>query len=591
MVHLLCLQESHRSVRIVPRNQPKPDMERLEHMNREVRVLSREVVSKIAAGEVVERPFSVVKELVENSIDAGAAKIQCELAFGGKELIRVADDGWGMSEPSVLLAVERHSTSKISQLDDLNRVETLGFRGEALPSIAQVSRLELTTRSEGDPTGTYLLMEEGEVKAKREAGRSVGTTVAAHNLFYNLPARRKFLRSEATELRRILGEIKTQALARPRISFSVSHNGQALITLPGVKTHEERMYELFGKDLLNSMVPVKNSRSGTELWGYVVLPQAARPTRALQYVFLNSRYIRDRMISHAVYEGYGGHLGGKYPAFILFLKVDPRTVDVNVHPTKREVKFRDESRIHSLVADSVKRALKSAVSFERPSKPYRLPTEKLREWAREPPGSYAGEELELNLVEQTLSPVEPSKELFWQLHNTYILAQTKEGVLVVDQHAAHERILFNQVTKKKGALPQQLLFPINLNLTPSEHLILEQYLPSLSELGFRIKKFSGRTVVVEAVPSCMKKVNEETVRSLLEEFGTLRGGREVSFEDVSKVFACKAAIKAGQSLKPEEMNSLIDRLFATDFPYLCPHGRPTMIKLPLDELERRLGRR
>lgn len=562
-------------------------------MGAKVTILSKEVVSKIAAGEVVERPSSVVKELLENSVDANSTKIDCELAFGGRELIRVADNGWGMSERNALLSIERYSTSKIRDLDDLHRIETLGFRGEALPSIAQVSKLELTTRREEDPTGTYLLVEEGEVREKREAGRPVGTTVTAHNLFYNLPVRRKFLRSEATELRRILEEMKAQALAQPRISFMVSHNGASLINLPAVDTDQERIYGLFGKDLLNSMVPLRESTPGVELWGYVIMPEFARPTRSLQYVFLNSRFIRDRTVSHAVYQGYGGNLGGKHPAFVLFLKVNPWTVDVNIHPTKREVKFKDDRRIHDFVSDSVKKALSSAISVETPARTYPaypVSVEKDGERVREPRARYEGEELALGFGEEAPSPVEPSKELFWQLHNTYILAQTKGGVLVVDQHAAHERIIFDQVTKKRGVLPQQLLFPITLNLTPSEDLILDEHLASLAELGFRVKRFSGRTIVVEAVPSCMNQVNEERIRSLIEEFGSLRGRRGAEFEEVCKVFACKAAIKAGQRLKPEEMNSLIDRLFATDFPYLCPHGRPTMVKFPLDELERRLGR-
>lgn len=559
-------------------------------MTSQIIALPKEVVSKIAAGEVVERPSSVVKELLENSIDAGATRIECELGFGGRELIRVADNGWGMSEGDALLSVERYTTSKIRSVDDLEQISTFGFRGEALPSIAQVSKLEILTRRAEDQIGTFVLVEGGEVKEHREAPRQVGTTVSVHSLFYNLPVRRKFLKSEATELRRILDELKAQGLAHPQISFTVSHSGESLITLPGVETHEERLYSLFGGEVLNSMVSLRGDGPGAELHGYFLLPQLSGPKRSFQFIFLNSRLIRDRIVSHAVYQGYGGSPGGLRPAFILFLKVDPKEVDINVHPTKREVRFRNDRAIHDLISGSVRRSLRRAVSGDRPHKTYPLPGGRLTEEAvRETQEEYRGEELELGLEGRVIPHLKPSVGLFWQLHNTYILAQTRGGVLIVDQHAAHERIIFDQVVKRRGVLPQQLLFPVTFNLSPNEELILDEWLPSLLELGFRLKRFSGRTLVVEAVPSCLESVDEEQIRSLLEELASLgKGGEE--FEEVCKAFACKTAVKAGQPLRPEEMNSLIDKLFATDLPYLCPHGRPTMIKLPLDELEKRLGR-
>lgn len=556
-----------------------------------IRILPEHIVNKIAAGEVVERPASVVKELVENSIDAGASSVDIVVRRGGKELISVSDDGEGMGREDALLALSRHATSKISSEEDLEAISTLGFRGEALPSIAAVSRLKLSTKREGDIAGTQVIMEGGALKDVREVGRDVGTTVEVRDIFFNTPARRKFLRSTETELRHIAQVVTELALAHPDVAFSLSHGTRKLMFLPKREGLLERMEDIFGRERMAKVVPLSYEEKGIEVEGALGLPELARRSGVPQYVLVNGRPISHRNLSHAVYLGYGELLPKETsPFFVLSLRVDPKEMDVNVHPTKREVRFSDERSVFDVVVRAVKEALRAEEVS--PSLEYSEVHQRAAE-IREAMERYISRAQQLSLAMELPPREEQRPAPLWQAHNRYIFAQVKNGIIIIDQHAAHERVLYEEALRNLSGerpRPQHLLFPAVLRLSPVEMRSLEELLPLLEAIGFEVRVVGRDTVAVDAVPAGVGSRWRDG-EMLSEIIGELAEGGAGLKEKLAAVYSCHAAIRAGEPLSPKQMQQLIDQLFATEQPFVCPHGRPTIIRVPIEDLDRQFGRR
>lgn len=574
-----------------------------------IRILAEDVQNKIAAGEVVDGPFSVVKELVENAIDAGADEIAIDVKGGGSDLIRVADNGIGMNPDDAVAAFDRFATSKITSQDDLVGIETLGFRGEALPSIASVSRLKLTTCERGGLEGTEVTVVGGEMRDVRPAGRAPGTTVEVSSLFFNTPARRKFLKSDRVEVRRIVDLVSEYAVLFPAIRFDVSVDGKLVLGLPPADDLQERVAAVLGGSLAAETLPVSRANGGYRVRGLVGKPSVARRRGAVQILAVNGRPVRSRLLSAAVRAGYGELLPrDRHPIVCLSIEADGALVDVNVHPTKREVRFGETRAIFGLIEAAVREALLSDETAPGLGEPQRTMSADVSR-----PGTVrTGEQLafpgEIREAEGPAATGRPADEVaartegttrdvkFWQLHNAYVFVQTREGVLVVDQHAAHERVLYERARKKlsgtaEAGPSQQLLFPVAVELSPSEYDAFQEIHPLLDKLGFSVRPMSGRTVLLEAVPGAFSKWPQD--RILQDIIADLPAGRPALrdlIESIAKTFACKTAIKAGDRLREEEMRSLVDQLFATDLPYSCPHGRPTIMRITLGELEKRFGR-
>lgn len=533
-----------------------------------IALLSESTQRKIAAGEVITRPVSVVKELVENALDAQAAKVEVEVTRGGKDLIRVTDNGTGMDRDDAVHCIERHATSKLSEIDDLRRLRTFGFRGEALASIASVARLRIETRHADSSGATWIDAEEGKVVDVRETGRPPGTTISVQTLFYNLPVRRTFLKSDNYELKLIVELVKGYALAYPPIHFSLIADGKSIVLLPPSKELRDRLVAFLDKAELDSLAGISVENPILSVRGFLTNPALARPRSSTQLIFFNLRPVRYRVITRAVYEAYGPTLGGRNPSFILFFEADPENVDVNIHPTKQEVKFGDERFLFDYTVQAARQALRlEGVAPSTTEGPY-IP---------QPEFSFAGD------AEQTA-------QAFWQLHNTYLFAQVQTGYVIIDQHIAHERIIYEDLLKSQDRSPTQpLLFPIPIELNPVEFAVFDETKNILSSLGVETKIFSGRTVVVEAIPAG-SRLGRSDLAELFAEISRLEKTNLDYREEIAKVVACKSSVKAGQPLSQPEIESLINRLFACQNPYFCPHGRPIIIKISLEDLAKRFGR-
>ncbi len=678
-----------------------------------IRVLSDHVANQIAAGEVVERPASVAKELVENSIDAGARRVELDVEAGGRRLLRVSDDGEGMTRDDAVLAFERHATSKINSMEDLERVSTLGFRGEALASIAAVARVELLTQQEGETEGTRVLIEGGRMRDVAPAARPRGTTIAVRDLFFNIPARRKFLRSEATESFHLTNLVTHYALAHPEISFALTNNGREVLRAAPAADLRERAYQIFGDDFIESLLAVAGGDVRVaRVKGFVSAPRARRTTRDAQYLFVNGRYVRDRLVARALAEGYRTVLPhGVYPSALLFLEVPPEEVDVNVHPAKTEVRFRRSSAVADAVRESVRAALyaggylrddasfatdasgnefvadgfrevegssqsvgdfgpsggesapvtsflsdtasgvrlgaseapaaldapearQESIEFgwtpapeesplkrdaadERqprpaPSAPSARPTVEdesaavLRRDEGRPHHSHQ-EEREAARPAVTLPPLNsaagivrgvapeqltPDIRPLGQLEESYILATDSEGLLLIDQHAAHERVLFDKyrrLEESRRPESQTLLVPETFDLTPAQAAAFDEVSNELEGIGFSLTRLSGRTVAVRAVPADLAPAE---ARNLLAEIldtveAEKRGRARATLRDeIAASLACHAAIKVNMPLTHEKMRWLIDRLLLTSSPTTCPHGRPAILRLNKRDIER-----
>ncbi|HEY7214165.1 MAG TPA: DNA mismatch repair endonuclease MutL [Thermoanaerobaculia bacterium] len=593
-----------------------------------IRLLPDPLVSQIAAGEVVERPASVVKELVENALDAGAGHLEIHLEHGGKARIEVADDGSGMGRDDALLAFDRHATSKIASFADLERVATLGFRGEALASIASVARVELTTADQpGD--GHRVVIEGGRVRAAEPFSRPRGTTLDVRSLFFNVPARRKFLKAPQTELRRCLEVVQGYALARPDVRFQVFHEGRELLdalAATGSAGSRERIGQIFGAEFAARLVEIPSSGEGTEaIRGFIGMPETARGRR--QFVYVNRRLIRDRAVLAAFYRAVRDEWKGEdFPALFLFLDVPPEELDVNVHPQKAEVRFRDPGLVDRIY-DALRRALEHARGEEaaplRPpsAEPYvpfawqglgekRAPVA----WERpvDVPVEVSGGSAPVRLAAPSYTPAErpivplsgrtgearPFR-LLGQYKGTLILLEGPDGLYVIDQHVAHERILYERLRRSLAAARppvQHLLTPILLELAPAERLRLLELAPGLDEHGFGVAALSGNTVAVTSSPAVLSTGGTEALlRSLAADSGDGAGGpadlsRRI-LESMAASMACKAAVKMHHPLSAPEMEALVAELFAAEQPYACPHGRPIVLQMTDSDLERRFGRR
>jgi DNA mismatch repair protein MutL len=566
-----------------------------------IHILSESVMKRIAAGEVIQRPASAAKELMENALDAEAGLVTLLVKGAGSQLIQVSDDGCGMSEEDVLVCCQRHATSKIESAEDLDRIETLGFRGEALASISSVSRMVITTRTEEDGEATQVYLEDGEIREVLKTAANPGTSVSVKDLFAHVPARRKFLKSPNTEMRHIIGVFRQIALSHPECAFTLYIDEEKTIDLrPG--DLKSRMADLLGDQLPGHLISVEKNFPGMKLRGYISAPGRGRKSRTNQFLFLNQRYISNRSIQHGILSAYGPRLReGEYPVYIIFLTMDAERFDVNVHPTKLEVRFADERFIHDAVYRAVKESLSTPevvpdLGVVRSSrKAVRNASERRKFIEEEGQLTLEAQRPLLNKVffpgEDQRDKIRPS---LWQLHNRYILAQIKSGLVIIDQHVAHERILYERALKSRemnSGFSQQLLFPQTVELSPEHYLTLTEILPYLEKIGFGLKEFGKYTVVVEAVPVEIRSGQErDLLIEIIEYFQEIRKKSADILEAVAKAFACKSAIKSGERLHYHEMVALVDQLFATQEPYFCPHGRPVIVNLSLEELDKRFGR-
>jgi len=560
-------------------------------------VLDDITASKIAAGEVIERPASVVKELLENSLDARAKRIEVEVEEGGSRLLRVRDDGAGMTAQEAVLSLQRHATSKIRSADDLFAITTLGFRGEALPSIASVARFELLTRSPQEEVGCRLLVEGGEVKEMEEVGLPPGTTVTVSGLFYNTPARLKFLRSQATEFAHIAELLNRFAFSHPQIDLLLRHNGKEVLRRPANPDLREALAQLLGREQADKMRPVELTSPLLQIRGFISPPDLNRASRNQQYFFVNRRGVRNRMLTHVLAEAYRSTLPlHRHPIAVLLLDLEPSLVDVNVHPTKAEVRFSREGEIYSALRQALQAALAPTGLATAPS----LATETYADVAaqqhplllQEPAVSYAAP-----IVPPSRHPAfqpHPAEEKvrfrpLAQLRRTYILAEGDSGLLVIDQHRAHERVLYEQFSSAERPASQHLLTPASVQLRPQEAAALKEALPQLQALGFELEEFGAETFLVRAMPAVF--IRQDPAGLLSEIAETARDGDKTSRREKTLItMACKAAVKAGDELQLPEMVELLRALGDTGRPYTCPHGRPTVMTISNFELDKKFHR-
>jgi len=581
------------------------------------------VANQIAAGEVVERPASIVKELVENALDAGARMIRVHIDQGGKRRIRVEDDGHGMPRDDALLAFDRHATSKITRAEDLAGIRSFGFRGEALPSIAAVSRTVLETRPDGEEVGTRVRLKGGTITAIDDVARQQGTTVLVENLFFNAPARAKFLKEVGAETRAVMSALVPLALVHCDVGFALESGPRTLLDLPATSDLRARVGQIWGAELADTLIPVSDGGAGVRVLGLLQRPDAVRKAQRRAQLFVNGRPIRDPSLLQAVQRGYRTTVPeGARPSLLLFLNAPDGSIDVNVHPAKHEVRFRDRAAVEAGLEDAVRRALAGAPSSATLSEraegpdPYAPSHERpggLASEVREVPprpapqdqmalflsgGGEDGEALPTTDGPPT-APLEapPSRARLWQALSTYIMVETREGLLIVDQHSAHERVMFEELMgafERGGQVGQRLLFPLTLRLTRDEVEMVEALTGIFERAGFEVEPFGGDTVIVHAVPDPHPQFDAE--RCLREMVAELTEGSELvnsarnQHERIAKTFACKGSVKAGQTLSVAEMESLLDRLFATELPYHDVHGRPTIVKLSGRELARRFER-
>ncbi len=575
-----------------------------------IKLLSESVINKIAAGEVVERPSSVAKELVENSIDAGATEISVAVLKGGRSLIRVRDDGCGMAPEDAKLALERHSTSKISDASDLFSVRTMGFRGEALPSIAAVSRLELTTKEKGSVAGTRIVTVAGRVEDVRECGAPDGTEVVVRDLFFNTPVRRKFLRTERAELSRIASTIIWYALARPAIGFTLTADGQELIKAPAVKSLRDRIASLFGLGTVDSLITVDLKDNKFKLNGFISKPTLTRGNRTGQHFFINGRPVSDRILNFAVFDAYAGLLtSGRHPVVFLFLELEPNEVDVNVHPTKREVQFRSAATVRDLFRGALMDALgKADLSREIQLTPVETVAREYKEPYLTKEQGGVIERIPVKELSQETLPWESDAGVLYeegrsselralgQIKNLYVLCEGPEGLAIIDQHAAHERILFEKLLHfyKKGSKEvQNLLSPVVINLSAAEFIFACDCLGIFNALGIITEKFGKNAIKIDGLPACLGEVDPEPLlHDLIGELLEAGKGKAVDDELVERVAmkACRSAVKRSDALKGEELQRLVDDLMRCESPYNCPHGRPTIVRISTEELAKKFGR-
>lgn len=616
-------------------------------MSSRIKILPEHIANKIAAGEVVQRPESVVKELLENAIDANATLIELIIKQAGKSLIQVCDNGSGMTEEEVLLSIRKHATSKITSVEDLESIKTLGFRGEALSSIAAVCQLEIKSETKEAEIGTLLKIESESEITSEKISAAKGTCISVKNIFYNIPARRKFLKSDSTELKHIIDTFNRISLAHPEIGFKF-YNSDNLIFDYRIGTLEERIQQVFADNMLEALIPVEEVTDYLSIKGYLGKPSIFKKSKSEQFLFLNKRFVINKNINHAVFSAFENYLEkGDYPFFILFITIDPKKVDVNIHPSKLEVKFDDEKDIYNFVLSVVRKSISThdlvpAMSFTEQNNdsdklafnPFQTvkkndfsdrPVFSERERRERTPisdaeielvfgdltkdiikssgsssgsGENAGYDFTKNKFDRQIersASTDAESTFLIQLHNKYILSQIKSGLMIIDQHVAHERILYEKaLSRLESNMPfsQQLLFPIKLQFDLASYEILKELEVMISKLGFKLRFLPKNYIMIEGVPDDIKNGSEENLlREFIAEYINNQNQKLLEEKDnIAKSYSCKAAIKAGDKLSEKEMRLLIDQLFATSMPYVCPHGRPIVIKIPLEEFDRRFGR-
>ncbi len=605
-----------------------------------IKILPENIANKIAAGEVVQRPASAVKELVENSLDAGSTDITVEVKIGGKELIRVIDNGAGMTQGDAVLALERHATSKIQSIKDMESITTMGFRGEALPSIASVSNMELITRTQEDMEGTRIKVEGGVTRDVERIGCPVGTRISIANLFYNIPARRKFLKATSTELGHIIKYVTWAGLAHPHISFKLIHNNNTVIEARRCSTVMERIHTLYGRDFARNVMEFKWDFETIKMEAYIGKPEFTKSNRDHQLFFLNRRPIKNKMLGAALGAAFQSVIPkGRYPVVILFLEIDPKTIDVNVHPAKTEVRFRDQRSVYNEVSRGLLMAMReqeyipeirtptaeipSPVQTEPsvPGHPRRAEVESsvsdfLNKQSRKATplshssGSYPGRAEEfpkrIEKLPTIKRPPEPialplmdfeSIQIKTRLFNTYIVAETGNEVLFIDQHIAEEKVLYEKLRKQmkqQGVPSQGLLLPVTVELSPAQAMALDSAMATLKRMGFDLEPFGGKSIVVRAVPVVAQRSDvKQMIMDIVEQIAASYGKQDdlELQQDALIMAACHSAVKAGDELSDAEVAHLLRELFNTAPPYMCPHGRPIIVRMNRSELEERFQRR
>jgi len=591
----------------------------------QIKILPESVINKIAAGEVIDRPASVVKELIENAIDARASRIDTCLEDGGRKLIRVSDDGIGMDAEDLALAFQSHATSKLQNADDLFAVHTLGFRGEALPSIGAVSHAGIISRVRGAMNGAEIKIDGGVLSKVKERGAPEGTQVEVRELFFNTPVRKKFLKSIPTEMAYISEVLTKFSLSYPVIHFTLMHNNRTVFNLPTVQDTAERIATFFGEEMRKHLIPIFLREEMFTLSGYIAPPFFDKSNARMQFIFLNGRYIKDSAVFRAINEAYHGKLMHKrYPIVFLFLQVEPSEVDVNVHPTKIEVRFRNTSAIYNYVLSALKEGLnKSATkTVSVPSPIPRLEREAARGeefdiikkslWERFSPGKADGENAGLynDIRVNKKTEAEENEKVFpsevrnksrrtcFQIHNAFIIEETEGGLNIIDQHALHEIILYHEIERSLQAsksLSQRLLIPEMVELSPKDFFSIISLKEYLGTLGLEVEEFGQHTIVVRAFPQILKHLNaKEFVESLLAELGAEDSlkGKDKILNKLINIMACKGAVKAGQRLEPQEIEELLEKKKSINaYTNNCPHGRPTTLYFSLDDLQKQFKRK
>jgi len=578
-----------------------------------IRILTEKVASQIAAGEVVERPASVVRELLDNSIDAGSDRIMVRIESGGKRLIRVSDNGAGMERDDLLLCLERHATSKITTAEDLLTVSTLGFRGEALPSIGSVSRLTITTRPANQLIGHRLSLEGGKFKSIEETGSPAGTIVEVKNLFYNIPARKKFLKTTKTEADHVIQTVSRMALPFAEVHFRLDENGRTIINLPTSSDMRNRLSSILGATVAGAMEEAFEQTAETSIRAYLGPPEMGRSRGDKILIYVNRRHIRDRSLTRAVMEGYGQRLmKGRYPQAVVIIEMPPTLVDLNVHPTKQEVRFREQQLLYQRMVAAVKTAL---------GRRYHVPWQRDGALAQGPTGTGYFQQERIPLAErgyagEAVAPqwelretptreeeawtgagerVREGLQILGQLKDTYILCQTRDGLLMIDQHAAHERVVYETLRRslKESKMEcQSFLIPYKVELPLKEGRVLEGGIEALRELGLEIEHFGGSTFLLRSVPSILLEAQWENLLNdlvtMLVEEKDLK--QEKALDRFLTISACHGAIRAGQRLSRSEMVLLIRQLEAMDLPTNCPHGRPVAKEIRYRDIEKMFKR-
>ena len=588
-------------------------------MNDLIRLLPDAIANKIAAGEVIQRPASVVKELVENAVDAGSTDIKVIIKDAGKSLIRVVDNGRGMTESDARISFERHATSKLRSADDLFAISTMGFRGEALASISAVAQVDMSTRTAESDLGTRIVIEGSTIRKQEACQTAAGTVIDVKNLFFNVPARRKFLKSNPVEFKHIADEFARIALAHPSIAFSLHHNDSEIYRL-GTGNMRQRAVGVLGKKYNENLVPVEESTSYVEISGFVGKPDIAKKTRGEQFLFVNSRFIKSAYLNHAVRIAFEEMLPeGTHPFYLLFLSIDAERIDVNVHPTKQEIKFEDERLIYNYLRVAVRHALGKysvtpTLDFERsmgfsqdqqrpvaPADPLkRVTTDNARRWEMlyddlvTQPAEQSTVTLQSDIFPdqpQLDTDQDESGETPYQIHNSLLISHIKSGVVIVDQQAAHQRILYERYLKASAnqqAAIQKMLFPITVELNQAESALISEIMHDVNEMGFEVEAFGGDSVIVHGMPPELAGRDMETViRSILDTYISERSESLGVREKLAKAIAIQAGRKRGTFMQPEERQTMMDLLFACDNPYTSPTGRKCFITLELEEILQR----